>query len=92
MLCFHFVQLKYVIFSYDECNHFEIMTPTIDQSLKNLAPKPINYTKCTSATSIYQEILQPPHKKRRLDHQNEQWFNLGNGQTFNDPITAAISS
>ncbi|XP_066928974.1 uncharacterized protein [Clytia hemisphaerica] len=62
---------------------------SLEQYLNALSPKSINYTKCTPATSIYHKISQQPHKKRRLDHQDKQWFNLGNGQTFNDPITAA---
>uniref|UniRef100_A0A7M5XLG1 Uncharacterized protein n=1 Tax=Clytia hemisphaerica TaxID=252671 RepID=A0A7M5XLG1_9CNID len=64
-------------------------TPTIAQRLKGLSVKVIDDTKCTSATSIYQEISQLPESQNRLDHQEKQWFNLGNSQTFNDPIVAA---
>ncbi|XP_066929277.1 uncharacterized protein [Clytia hemisphaerica] len=64
-------------------------TGEIEQCLKNLAPKIIDPTNCTFMTSIYQEISKPAEEKRRLDHQAKQWFNLGNSQTFNDPISAA---
>ena len=52
-------------------------------------PKPIDYTKCTLATSIYEKISRLPESQNRLKHQAKQWFNLGISQTFNDPITAA---
>ena len=64
------------------------MTSNIHQRLQNLTPWNIDPNKCTSANSIYQKILAPSEKKRRLDHQDKQ-FNLGNGQTFNDPIAAS---
>ena len=61
-------------------------TPTIEQCLKNLVPRTIDPTKCTSATSIYLQIANLPESQNRLKHQAKQWFNLGNSQTFNDPI------
>ena len=67
------------------------MALTIKQRLQNLAPRTIDPNKCTNKTSIYQEITKPPEKKRRFDYQRKQWpkYNLGNGQTFNDPIAAS---
>ncbi|XP_066935003.1 uncharacterized protein [Clytia hemisphaerica] len=64
-------------------------TGTLEQCLRKLAPRTIDPTKCTPATSIYQELSKPPETQQRLDHQAKQWFNLGNSQTFNDPISAA---
>ena len=51
-----------------------------------LAPKTIDSTKCTKQKSIYKQILQ--NSKKCLNKQFKL-FNLGNGQSFNDPILAA---
>ena len=62
---------------------------TIDQKLVGLKPIGINDSKCTTTTSLFQQILAS--SQERLNHQEKkcQWFNLGNSQTFNDPIAAA---
>ena len=59
----------------------------IKQKLLGLKPTIIDPTKCTEQKSLYEQIRKS--KQARLNHQDRQWFNLGNGQTFNDPITAA---
>ena len=65
------------------------MAATVEGCLKKLAPKIIDPAKCTSASSIYQELSKLPESQNRLNHQAKQWFNLGNSQTFNDPIIAS---
>eukprot|EP00111_Clytia_hemisphaerica_P003860 TCONS_00011088-protein len=64
------------------------MSSNIHQRLQKLTPWNIDPNQCTNASSFYQKLSEPSEKKRRLDHQVKQ-FNLGNGQTFNDPIAAA---
>ncbi|XP_066924418.1 uncharacterized protein [Clytia hemisphaerica] len=59
----------------------------IKQKLLDLKPRRIDSTKCTQQKSLYEQIQRS--KQARRDHQDKQWFNLGNGQTFNDPINAA---
>ena len=59
----------------------------IEAKLSSLKPTIIDPYKCTPAKSLYQQILNTANE--RLKHQEEQWFNLGNGQKFNDPISAA---
>ena len=59
----------------------------IANKLNLLKPLVIDPTKCTTDKSLYQQILNTANE--RLKHQDKQWFDLGNAQTFNDPITAA---
>ena len=56
------------------------------QELLTLHPKTIDPSNCTH-NSLYRQIQRT--KAARRKHQNEQWFNLGNKQAFNDPIKAA---
>ncbi|XP_066927601.1 uncharacterized protein [Clytia hemisphaerica] len=58
----------------------------IERNLLNLKPKSIDTTKCTPRKSLYEQIMRT--SQERLSHQNTQ-FNMGNGQTFTDPIKAA---
>ncbi|XP_066935831.1 uncharacterized protein [Clytia hemisphaerica] len=54
--------------------------------LSTLAPETIDPSKCTKQKSLYHQILK--NSNERLSKQ-EKVFNLGNGQTFNDPILSA---
>ncbi|XP_066932435.1 uncharacterized protein [Clytia hemisphaerica] len=60
------------------------------KELRNLVPQKIDDTKCTTASSLYEQINgSNTAQKALLKQQSKQWFNLGNSQTFNDPIQAA---
>uniref|UniRef100_A0A7M5WLF9 Uncharacterized protein n=1 Tax=Clytia hemisphaerica TaxID=252671 RepID=A0A7M5WLF9_9CNID len=56
--------------------------------MRDLGPQVIDPKNCTPKLSLHQQILNTP-KARLLKEQRKQWFNLGNNQTSNDPITAA---
>eukprot|EP00111_Clytia_hemisphaerica_P012474 TCONS_00036609-protein len=58
----------------------------LQQKIKALKSKNIDPSKCTQRTSLYEQILKTP--KSTIDNQNQK-FNLGNGQLFTDPILAA---
>eukprot|EP00111_Clytia_hemisphaerica_P011395 TCONS_00033386-protein len=60
----------------------------VEQELRDLGPQVIDPANCTPKLSLHQQILNTP-KTRLLKEQSKQWFNLGNNQTSNDPITAA---
>ena len=62
------------------------MASRFQQEISSLKPQLIDPTKCSTQTSLYQQILRAPQKV--LKEQNKK-FNLGNGQLFNDPIQAA---
>uniref|UniRef100_A0A7M5UEM7 Uncharacterized protein n=1 Tax=Clytia hemisphaerica TaxID=252671 RepID=A0A7M5UEM7_9CNID len=60
----------------------------VEQELRDLGPQVIDPANCTPKLSLHQQILNTP-KARLLKEQSKQWFNLGNNQTSNGPITAA---
>ncbi|XP_066926810.1 uncharacterized protein [Clytia hemisphaerica] len=59
---------------------------TVQQKLLNLQPKAIDSTKCSPDKSLHQQVLR--NFQMVSDRQVKQ-FNLGNTQTFTDPIKAA---
>ena len=64
------------------------MKQAITTELNALKPKIINPNNCTPDKSLHQQIVKSA--ATRLKDQDKQWsFNLGNSQTFNDPIKAA---
>ncbi|XP_066933713.1 uncharacterized protein [Clytia hemisphaerica] len=60
------------------------------QELIKLAPRAIDPSRCTSSTSLHQQITTGSvvNQQKVLANQDRQ-FNVGNGQTFQDPILAA---
>ena len=59
---------------------------SIAQRLSLLQPKLIDPTKCTSSTSLYQQIVE--NSQATAERQAKQ-FNLGNTHSTGDPIDAA---
>ena len=62
---------------------------TLENELRNLAPRAIDPSKCKPATSLYQQTTGSVQNKQRVLAKQNKQFNLGNGQTFQDPIKAA---
>ncbi|XP_066918990.1 uncharacterized protein [Clytia hemisphaerica] len=62
---------------------------TLEQEINSLASRVIDHTKCTPSTSLHQQIAGSiGNQKAVLTGQIKQ-FDLGNGQTFQDPFLAA---
>uniref|UniRef100_A0A7M5VA61 Uncharacterized protein n=1 Tax=Clytia hemisphaerica TaxID=252671 RepID=A0A7M5VA61_9CNID len=59
---------------------------SMGNKVKAMKPKIIDPSKCTLGKSLHQQVLR--YSRKTLQHQTKQ-FNLGNGQIFTDPITAA---
>ena len=58
----------------------------IEQRLALLKPKPIDPSKCNKNKSLYRQIL---NNSQTISKYQKKQFNLGNSQTFADPIKAA---
>ena len=58
----------------------------IEQKLSLLQPIPIDPSKCNKNKSLYWQIL---NNSQMISKRQQKQFNLGNSQTFADPIKAA---
>ena len=58
----------------------------MEQRLSLLQPKPIDPSKCNENKSLYWQIL---NNSQTISKRQKKQFNLGNSQTFADPIKAA---